>query len=322
MEQNTGAAAHHVWFEVAHDVWGVKDVFVNVFFIRNADDNTWVLVDTGLKSSYSRIKKVAGELFGNKPPSAIILTHGHFDHAGSANKLASEWRVPVYAHYLELPYLMGKSAYPPPDPTVGGGMLAWFANIYPSKAITIETVASVLPDDGVVPFLNEWKWIHTPGHAPGHVSLYRKEDKLLIAGDALATTSQESAMAVMLQKKKISRPPAYFTYDWDTAYESVEKLAVLRPEIVASGHGKPMYGEAMRNELYNLCDNFYEEAVPRRGRYIADPAVADASGVIYVPAKPARQVNWWAVGAAVVLTAGVFALLSDKNKRKKWYQFR
>ena len=316
------AISHHTWFEVAHDVWGLKDVFVNVFFIRNSGDNGWVLVDAGLKTSYLKIKKAAAELFGETPPSAIILTHGHFDHVGSVARLAEEWKVPVYAHYLELPYLMGKSSYPPPDPTVGGGMMAWVANIYPSKPINIESLLSVLPEDGVVPFLNEWKYIHTPGHAPGHISLFRESDRLLVAGDAFVTTSQESALAVMMQKKKISRPPAYFTYDWDTAYDSVEKLVQLNPEIVATGHGRPMQGEEMRSGLQHLYEHFYDESVPDNGRYIQDPAVADASGVIYVPMKEKKQLNWWAVGAAVVLTAGVLSLLAFKTKKKHWYDMQ
>jgi glyoxylase-like metal-dependent hydrolase (beta-lactamase superfamily II) len=319
MDQTAKAIAHHSWFEVGPDVWGLKDVFVNVFFIRNTGDNSWVLLDTGLKTSWLKIKKAADELFGDTPPSAIILTHGHFDHVGSVCRLAEEWKVPVYAHYLELPYLMGKSSYPPPDPTVGGGMMAWVANIYPNKPINIETMLSVLPDDGIVPFLNEWKYIHTPGHAPGHISLFRESDRLLLAGDAFVTTSQESALAVMMQKKKISRPPAYFTYDWDAAYDSIEKLVQLNPDIVATGHGRPMEGEEMRVELNHLYANFYEESVPSKGRYITDPAVADASGVIYVPMKESKRLNWWAVGAAVALTAGVLTVLAFNTRKKKWY---
>ena len=42
--------------------------------------------------------------------NAIILTHGHFDHAGSALALAREWDVPIYAHLLELPYMYGQIA--------------------------------------------------------------------------------------------------------------------------------------------------------------------------------------------------------------------
>lgn len=318
--QTAKTSAHHAWFEVAQNVWGVKDVFVNVYFIRNTYDTSWVLVDAGLKTSYLKIKKIAAELFGDTKPSAIILTHGHFDHVGSVSRLAQEWKVPVYAHYLELPYLMGKSSYPPPDSTVGGGMMAWVANIYPNQPINIETLVSVLPEDGVVPFLNEWKYIHTPGHAPGHISLFREADRLLIAGDAFVTTNQESALSVMLQKKKISRPPAYFTYDWDAAYDSVEKLIQLNPGTVATGHGKPMHGEEMRSGLAELYERFYDEAVPHHGRYISDPAVADASGIIYVPVKETKKLNWWAVGAAAALTVGVLALLAWNGQKKKWYE--
>jgi glyoxylase-like metal-dependent hydrolase (beta-lactamase superfamily II) len=42
-----------------------------------------------------------------------VLTHGHFDHVGSVIELADYWNVPVYAHKLELPYLVGQMDYPP-----------------------------------------------------------------------------------------------------------------------------------------------------------------------------------------------------------------
>jgi glyoxylase-like metal-dependent hydrolase (beta-lactamase superfamily II) len=316
MIQEKNKTTHHSFFDVAPGVWGIKDVFVNVYVISNTAGDSWVLIDTGLKTAAHKIKKMAAELFGETPPQAIILTHGHFDHTGSVARLAQEWKVPVYAHYLELPYLMGKSAYPPPDPSVGGGLMAWAADIYPNKPINIETHISVLPEDGVIPFLDDWKYIHTPGHAPGHISLFRESDRVLIAGDAFVTTKQESAIAVMLQTKKLSGPPTYFTYDWDEAYDSVEKLVLLDPKIVATGHGKPMSGDEMRQELNQLYVNFYEESVPSRGRYVQDPAVADASGVIYVPPRiPQFRLNWWAVGAAVAIGVTVMVLVTQKKKK-------
>jgi len=102
------------FFTVAPGVWGMKDVFVNIYMILNPFDGNWVLVDAGLKWSAPKIKKMAQQLFGDSKPSAIILTHGHFDHVGSLEKLIEEWNVPVYAHYLEIPYLTGKSSYPHP----------------------------------------------------------------------------------------------------------------------------------------------------------------------------------------------------------------
>src|SRR5919107_1012291 len=58
-------------------------------------------------------------------PAAVVLTHGHFDHVGSLEALLEAWDVPIYAHPLERPYLTGVSPYPPPDPLVGGGMMAF-----------------------------------------------------------------------------------------------------------------------------------------------------------------------------------------------------
>ncbi|HYU35196.1 MAG TPA: Uma2 family endonuclease [Thermoanaerobaculia bacterium] len=46
----------------------------------------------------ARILRAAEDLFGDQPPAAIVLTHGHFDHRSSARQLAEHWDVPVYAH--------------------------------------------------------------------------------------------------------------------------------------------------------------------------------------------------------------------------------
>lgn len=58
----------------------------------------------------------------------------------------------------------------------------------------------------------------------GHVSFFRKKDKVLISGDAFVTTGQESLTAVIRQTKKLSDPPKYFTYDQEAAGRSVEAL--------------------------------------------------------------------------------------------------
>jgi glyoxylase-like metal-dependent hydrolase (beta-lactamase superfamily II) len=60
----------------------------------------------------------------------------------------------------------------------------------------------------------EWRYMHTPGHTSGHISLFRNEDGVLLAGDAFVTTNQESLIAVMTQKKELHGPPKYFTYNW------------------------------------------------------------------------------------------------------------
>lgn len=270
--------------DVADDVAGLQLSIVNVFFVgpRGAGDRGWVLVDAGLSLSGGRIARAARRLFGPTRPAAIILTHGHFDHVGAVRELARKWDAPVFAHPLELPYLTGRSDYPPPDPTVGGGAMAWMSPLYSRRGIDLGDRVRPLPADGSVPGVAGWRWVPTPGHSPGHVSFFREEGKVLIAGDAFVTTKQESALAVMTGRQEVRNPPAYFTTDWERAKKSVQILAALNPWVAATGHGVPMCGPAMRNQLNALARDF-DQFVPSDGRYVRQPARADETGTTYVP---------------------------------------
>ncbi|RYF96004.1 MAG: MBL fold metallo-hydrolase [Chitinophagaceae bacterium] len=292
----------HNYFEVAPGVWGMKDIFVNFYMIRDGASGNWVLVDSGLKSSKSKILQMAKDLFGDRKPKAIILTHGHFDHTGSVESLAHEWKTQVYAHYLEFPYLSGLSAYPPPDPGVGGGLMSTISQFYRKEPIDISNMLVALPDNEDVPFLSEWKYIHTPGHSPGHISLFRESDKILIAGDAFVTTRPESLFATITQKLRVSGPPMYFTCDWESAELSVRRLAELNPLTAATGHGKPFSGQQMTDQLQKLADNFRTEAIPEKGRYVDEPAISDASGILYVPPKLSDSNRKWLIAGAIILT--------------------
>lgn len=308
------------YFPVAGGIWGMKDIFVNIYMVSNPADNSWVLIDAGLKTSGPKIKKMAAEIFGeDSAPSCIILTHAHFDHVGALPALVNLWKVPVYAHYLEMPFLTGKSSYPPPDPTVGGGIMPLMSVVFPTSPINLWSSINALDENGSVPGLPEWKYLHTPGHAPGHISLYRESDGVLIAGDAFITTNQQSAFSIMFQTRELCGPPKYFTYDWSLARQSVKELMKLEPEVVATGHGKPMQGSPMRRALHNLYNHFYEDAVPNSGRYVKEPAVADPTGFIYVPPSNfSKKDTILKILGVTVVVASVFLLLSYKQKSAKY----
>lgn len=261
--------------EVAPDIAWCRLGIVNVVFLGRPDagDRGWILIDTGLMGTGYLIESAAAERFGpDARPSAIVMTHGHFDHVGALTRLAERWDVPVYAHPLEHPYLTGAAAYPAGDPNVGGGAIAALSGFFPTGPVDVSARLRPLPEDGHVPGAPGWCWLHTPGHALGHVSLWREADRSLIAADAVVTTRQESAYAVATLAPEMHGPPAYFTIEWDQAGASARRLAELEPELIVTGHGAPMAGPQMRAALHRLADNFQALAVPQGRRYAEHPA--------------------------------------------------
>lgn len=254
--------------EIRPDVYYHTIQIVNIALIGQRDSG-FVLIDAGMPHSADKIIELTEDRFGpDARPNAIVLTHGHFDHVGALIELVEQWDVPVYAHELELPYLTGKKSYPEPDMTVEGGMVAKMSPMFPIEPINLGDHVEKLPSDGTVPHLPDFRWIHTPGHSIGHVSFFRDNDGVLIAGDAFVTVKQEYLYRVFTQEKEISGPPRYLTPDWDAAWESVKKLEALKPTSAITGHGVAMEGEELSQNLEKLTREFDKIAVPDYGKYL------------------------------------------------------
>jgi glyoxylase-like metal-dependent hydrolase (beta-lactamase superfamily II) len=153
--------------------------------------------------------------------------------------------------------------------------MARLARLYPRGPVDVGARLQPLPEDGTVPGMPSWHWLHTPGHSVGHVSFWREADRALIVGDAFVTTAQESAYAVAVQRAEMHGPPMYYTVEWDKAEQSVTRLADLEPELVITGHGLPMRGPEMRSALSRLAREFNRIAIPEHGRYLRTPARAE-----------------------------------------------
>jgi glyoxylase-like metal-dependent hydrolase (beta-lactamase superfamily II) len=120
------------------------------------------------------------------------------------------------------------------------------------------------------PALPEWQIIHTPGHTDGHVSFFRPSDQTLLVGDAFCTTRPESFFdAALAQPPELSGPPAYFTSDFAMAANSIRRLAMLEPRIVAPGHDRPLTGEEVSRKLYELSTRFAVDALSQSQRTVA-----------------------------------------------------
>ncbi|MFD2924390.1 MBL fold metallo-hydrolase [Halobacillus naozhouensis] len=248
--------------QVLDDLAFYRTLIANVVFIGKKESKDWILVDCGVAHYGKRIIEAAEKRFGSHPPKAIILTHGHFDHIGSAKQIAKQWNVPIYAHPREMPYITGEKTYPIPNSTIGGGLFSLLSPFFPRDPVHLGKWVNPLPEDGTVPHMDDWRIVHTPGHTPGHISLFRDRDRTLISGDAVITVKQESSLAVFVQSQHIHGPPAYFTHDWLEAEKSVKKIARLHPKLILSGHGLPMEGELMQEQLTQLSTNFKDYAIP------------------------------------------------------------
>jgi glyoxylase-like metal-dependent hydrolase (beta-lactamase superfamily II) len=133
-----------------------------------------------------------------------------------------------------------------------------------------------------VPGLPEWTCIPTPGHSPGHVAFARASNRVLIAGDAVLTVDVSSlrgwlAWGLRRDKPHVYGPPWYTTWDQCATEASVAVLAALAPQVLATGHGALMGGEAVARELRAVAERL------ARARHAEGPDAAAASAH---PARP------------------------------------
>ena len=221
----------------------------NVYFV--ALGSSWTLIDTGWAKDGPVIRAAAERVFGGGArPAAILLTHVHPDHSGSALELARAWDCPVYVHPDELAVAAGD----PAAIRAGGGPLDAFL-ILPLLRLAGERrrdailahgapgrFARALDLDADLPTLPGWRCIATPGHTPGHASYYRPSDRVLISGDALLTLRVNSISAFLVGAQGLSGPPWYTSWNWRLAKASVATVARRVPLVVAGGHGRPLHG--------------------------------------------------------------------------------
>ncbi|OGO57391.1 MAG: hypothetical protein A2V85_16095 [Chloroflexi bacterium RBG_16_72_14] len=252
--------------EIAPDVYclGPKGrTQTDVYFVGSG--SSWTLIDAGWAKDGPAIRQAAEALFGGATrPAAILLTHDHPDHAGSALELARTWDCPVYVHPDELPIANGDFA----AITAGAGPLDNWV-ILPMMRVmgrrrreamlartSLVGVARALDPSAPVPGLPGWQCIPTPGHTPGHVSFFRPGDRVLITGDATVTMRLNSLPGFLLQRQGLSGPPWYTSWSWRTAKASVVTLARLEPLVLAGGHGTPLAGAGTAGALRAFAETF------------------------------------------------------------------
>ena len=201
---------------IADGVWQLSSFIKDLFNCYLLED---VLVDAGTRWAAGRI---LGQV-RNRGVSLVVLTHCHPDHQGAAARICSQLHIPLACHEREAAAMEGREPMQPDIGIVRLGHKVWAG-----------------PDHRVDRLLREgdevggFQVIETPGHTPGHISLFRQHDRLLIAGDVLANVH------FFTNKPGLRLPPSRFCSDPVENRHSIVRLAMLEPNTVCFGHGPPL----------------------------------------------------------------------------------
>lgn len=148
----------------------VGSVSTNCYFAINDDTKEVLIIDPGAAASQLAEKVKAGGL----KPVAILLTHGHFDHAGAAEELAGILDIKIYAHEAERETME----------TPGLNLSGWEGR---ADAYRVDEYVA---DEAVLTLAGFFiRVLHTPGHTVGGCCYYLAEQSTLFSGDTLFSTS-------------------------------------------------------------------------------------------------------------------------------------
>lgn len=196
--------------------------------IESVDGNSYLvlrgkeaaIVDTGVPGSAGQILEAIRNV-GSPRVSAIILTHYHMDHTGSAAELKEATGAKVYVHEADAPFVSGRERPPFPS-TVPRDVVERY-----SRMRHVEPDALLKDGDVVFGF----RVVHVPGHTPGSIALY--DGRSLFAGDNMN-----------VREGSIQGSPAPYDWNNEMAKESLRKLLSLDFDVLLPGHGQPIVGEA------------------------------------------------------------------------------
>jgi glyoxylase-like metal-dependent hydrolase (beta-lactamase superfamily II) len=223
--------------EVADGTWLVHGNNVNWVILKEGDAVT--LVDTGYPGDREGVLESLAAV-GSSPEAvaAVLITHAHNDHLGSAEYLRATHGTPVHLHPAEVPHARREFLQ---QATIGDvvrnawrpGVLPWAAHVIRVGGIEQHPVTAPepFPGEGALDLPGRPVPVHTPGHTDGHCVYHLPGAGIVISGDALVSGHATSRV------KGPQLLHGFFHHERARALASLETIAALDGDTLLPGHG-------------------------------------------------------------------------------------
>lgn len=231
-------AEHVAMLEISANIMGAASTIHPALL---SDGDNLILVDTGFPGQLDAVREAIaqeGETFDRL--NGIILTHQDIDHIGNLASIceALPGKVTVFAHAVEKPFITGEKTplklaqLEANYQALPEQMKAIYQKLKAGFQSSFANVQSTLSDGQMLPYCGGIEIIATPGHTTGHICLYLRESKTLIAGDAVA-----------VENGSLVATPASLNYHENEYRESLKKLAGYEVNRVLCYHGGLYQGD-------------------------------------------------------------------------------
>jgi glyoxylase-like metal-dependent hydrolase (beta-lactamase superfamily II) len=206
-----------------------------------ADGDAWTLVDAAFPKTWGPLVHAAHEVgLRMRDLQGIVLTHGHFDHVGFAERAIEELGVPVFVHEQDRrlaahPYRYKREHTPFLYPLLYPRSLGAVAGMVKAGALKVRGVEDVseLPGEGTLDLPGRPEVVFTPGHTFGHCALLLRDTETLLSGDAIVTLDPYKG----IPGAQIIAGAA--TADSEMALRTLDRIVATGARTILPGHGEP-----------------------------------------------------------------------------------